>query len=134
MAAGDRVSRAFAWLLRVRVVVLVGYALVVPVAAMLATRIPSQGAIAGLIIPTDPDVVATRTFQAIFPESEMMLLVFESDHPWPPGWLAHLCNGRDALAKVQHVASFSVLDALAGARPGAPPEVLHQLAAGTKFF
>jgi predicted RND superfamily exporter protein len=134
MVTGDRISRAFAWLLRGRAVVLVIYAVLVPIAAMLATRIPSQGAIAGLIIPTDPDVVATRTFQAIFPESEMVLLVFESDDPWSPASLTHLSRAKTALAGVPHVATFSVLDALARARPGAPPEVLHQLAAGTKFF
>jgi len=130
----DRISRAFARLLRARVIVLVAYALLVPAAALLATRIPSQGAIEELVVASDPDVVATRRFQAIFPEPELVLLAFESADPWSPDSLAHLREAKAALAGVPHVATFSVLDALERARPGATPEALRQLATGTAFF
>ena len=132
--AADRISRALAWIVRWRVAVLVVYALIVPAAVLLATRIPSQGAIDRLIVPTDPDVTATRAFQAIFPEAEPVLLVFEADDPWSPAALARIERARDALASVPHVSTFSVLDALERAHPGADPATWHRLAAGTRFF
>jgi predicted RND superfamily exporter protein len=130
----DRISRALACIVRWRVAVLVVYALLTPAAALLATRIPSQVAIDRLIVPTDPDVIATRAFQAIFPETELVLLVFEADDPWSPPALARVQRARDAIAAVPHVSTFSVLDVLQRARPGADPATLHRLATGTHFF
>ena len=68
-------GRSRALLRRSLCVVLAVYAVLVPAAAFLATRIPSQGAIDRLIVPSDPDYAATRAFQAIFPESQLVLLV-----------------------------------------------------------
>ena len=113
---------------------LVVYALLIPAGALLAMRIPSQGAIDRLIVPTDPDYAATRAFQHIFPESEMELLILEAADPWAPEALAHVANAKQALSGIPHVGTFSVLDALGRARPGATPEVLRQLATGTSFF
>ncbi|HEX4420546.1 MAG TPA: MMPL family transporter [Kofleriaceae bacterium] len=132
--AADRISGALGWIVRRRVAVLVLYALLVPAAALLATRIPNQGAIDRLIVPTDPDVAATRAFQQIFPESELVLLVFEAGDPWSPAALARIQRAKQALAGVPHVSTFSVIDALERARPGADPAALHRLADGTTFF
>jgi len=127
-------SRGLAWLVRFRAAVLVAYVVLVAGGALLATRISSQSAISGLIVPGDPDVAATRAFQAIFPESQMILLVFEAPDPWSPAALARLARAKAALAGVPSVATFSVLEALQRARPGASPETLRQLATGTSFF
>jgi predicted RND superfamily exporter protein len=85
-------------------------------------------------VPSDPDYVATRAFQAIFPEAQTALLVLESDDPWSPASVARLDAAEAALRGVPHVAAFSVLDALRRARPGGGVAELRRLALGTEFF
>src|SRR5262249_5027836 len=128
------VSRVLATILRFRVVVIVVYALLVPAAAYLATRIPSRGAIDQLIVPGDPDYAATRAFQAIFPESQTALFVLEAKDPWSTAALERVQRAGAALASVPDVSSFSVLDALRQVRRGADAETLRRLATGTTFF
>src|SRR5215813_4015135 len=103
MPAADRISRALAALLRHRAIVLAVYLVAVPAAALLATRIPSQGAIERLVVPTDPDYAATRAFQAIFPEPQLVLLVFESPDPWSPPAIDRVQRATVALDSVPHV-------------------------------
>ena len=61
-------ERAFRRIVAWRIPVLALYAVLLPVAIALALRIPSEGAIDRLIVPSDPDFVATRAFQKVFPE------------------------------------------------------------------
>jgi hypothetical protein len=130
----DRISRALARLLRHRAIVLVAYLVAVPAAALLATRIPNQGAIERLIIPSDPDYAATRAFQAIFPEPQLVLLAFEAPDPWSPATLDRVQRAAAALDAVPHVSAFSVLDVLRRAQPAADPEALRRLTTGTELF
>jgi predicted RND superfamily exporter protein len=132
--ANDRASRVLARILRMRVALLVAYALLVPAAAFVASRIPTEGAIDRLMVPSDPDYRATRAFQRIFPEAPVALLLFESDDPWSPGSIARIDAAEAALRDVPHVGAFSVLDALRRARPGAPAAELRRLALGSDFF
>ena len=117
-----------------RVALLVAYALLVPAAAYVATRIPSEGAIDRLIVPSDPDYASTRAFQGIFPEAQVVLLLFESDDPWSPQAIARIDAAKAALGGVSHVGTFSILDALRRARPGAGAAELRELTLGTDFF
>ncbi|HEX9604579.1 MAG TPA: MMPL family transporter [Myxococcales bacterium] len=123
-------SRIVSW----RIPILVAYALLVPLAAVRAARIPSEGGLDRLIVPSDPDFAATRAFQGIFPDSPSVLLLFESDDPWAPASLARVEGVERELRAVPRVGSFSVLDAIRRARPGAGPEELRRLATGTQFF
>jgi predicted RND superfamily exporter protein len=132
--ATDRASRVLAGIVRARAAFLVLYALLVPAAAVVAARIPSEGAIDRLMIASDPDFAATRAFQAVFPETQTVLLLFESDDPWSPPSLARVDAAEAALRRIPHVSAFSVLDALRRARPGAGPAELRRLALGTDFF
>lgn len=134
MPTADRISRALAGLLRHRAIVLAVYLLAVPAAALLAARIPSRGAIERLIVPADPDYAATRAFQAIFPEPQLVLLALEAADPWSPATLDRVQRTEAALDAVPHVSAFSVLDALRRALPAADPEALRRLAAGTQLF
>src|SRR5215470_11061775 len=127
-------ERALRAVLRRRAAILILYALLVPAAAFLATRIPSRGAIDRLIVPGDPDVAATRAFEAIFPESQLVLLVIEVDDPWSPDALARVQRLEAALARVPKVAAFALPDALRRARPGADANDLRRLASATSFF
>src|SRR5215468_11761930 len=134
MPAADRISRALAGLLRHRAIVLAIYLVAVPAAALLAARIPSQGAIERLIVPSDPDYAATRAFQAIFPEPQLVLLAFEAADPWSPATLDRVQRAAATLHAVPHVSAFSVVDALRRAQPTADPEALRRLATGTQLF
>ncbi len=134
MNAQDRASRVLARVVRMRVAVLAVYALLVPAAVLVATRIPSEGAIDRLIVPSDPDYAATRAFQGIFPERQIVLLVFEANDPWSPRSIARVDAAEAAVRAVPHAGSFSVLDALRRARPGAGAAELRGLALGTDFF
>jgi len=140
-AQDDLISRALARIVRMRAAILVAYALLVPAAAWMASRIPSEGAIDRLIVPSDPDYAATRAFQRIFPESQVALLLFESagsgaesGDPWSPEAIARIDAAKAALRGVPNVGTFSILDALRRARPGASVAELRKLALGTDFF
>jgi predicted RND superfamily exporter protein len=121
-------------IVRHRAVVLAIYVVLVPIAALLAMRIPTEVGIERLIVPSDPDYVTTREFHAVFPEPQVVLLVFESNDPWAPAELARVDRARAAIAQVPSVVAFSVLDILRRARPDADPAMLRQLATGTTFF
>jgi predicted RND superfamily exporter protein len=136
--AEGRSSRALAQVTRLRGWLLVAYAFLVPGAALLALRIPSEGGIDRLIVPSDPDYQATRAFQRLFPEPQTVLLLLESEDPWSPGSIARLERAQAALRGVPHLGTFSVLEPLRRARPsgqgGASVTELKRLALGTAFF
>jgi len=134
MSSSDRATR---WLIRVqraRIAILVIYAFAVAWATWVAGHIPREAGIDRLIVPTDPDYIATRTFQSIFPEQQLVLVVLEVDDPWAPSSLARVQRAEASLAGNPAVHAFSLLDALGRARPGADPSTLRRLATGTDFF
>ncbi len=119
--------------------IIAAYALLVPLAAILATRIPSQGTIDRLLVSSDPDVVATRAFQRIFPEGNQVLLLAEAGDPWRPEVLADVSGLEDALRHIPGVGAYSVLDVFRRAHPGfsvtpAGAAELRRFATGTSFF
>jgi predicted RND superfamily exporter protein len=130
----DRFSRALAWVIRRRAILIVAYGLLVPVAAVIATHIPTHVGIDRLIVPSDPDFAATRAYDRLFPEPQLVLLVFESPDPWSPDSLARIDRAKAALAHIPHVTTFSVIDVLRRTRPTASPSELRALAGGTSFF
>jgi predicted RND superfamily exporter protein len=130
----DRISRVLARIVAARLPVLVAAALLVPAAAYRATRIPNEGGIDRLIAPSDPDYAATRAFQRLFPEPQVVLVLLESADPWSPGAVARLEAARQALRDVPHVTTFSVLEVLRRVRPQADVAELRRLALGTAFF
>src|SRR2546427_3073984 len=133
-AVNDLSSRILARIVSLRAPILVAYALLVPLAALRAARIPSQGGLDRLIEASDPDLAATRAFQKIFPDSPSVLLLFESDDPWAPASLERVGAAERELRQVPRARPYSVLDAVRQARPGASVEELRRLATGTPFF
>ncbi|HYZ88390.1 MAG TPA: MMPL family transporter [Myxococcales bacterium] len=130
----DLPARILARIVALRVPIVVLFAVLVPLAAMRAARIPSEGGLERLIVASDPDYTATRAFERIFPERLSVLLVFESADPWSPANLSRVDAAVRELRNVPRVSAFSVLDALRRVRPGAPPEELRRLSARTKLF
>ena len=134
MGATDLPARVLARIVSLRVPFLVLYAVLVPLAAIRAARIPSEGGLERLIQPGDPDYVATRAFQRIFPESASVLLFFEAEDPWSAANVSRVDRAVRELRSVSHVSAFSVLDAIRRARPGAALDEVRRLATGTSFF
>src|SRR6476619_281577 len=89
--------RALARVVHYRVYVIVAYGLLVTAATLLAMRIPTDEGIGRLIVPSDPDVRATRAYHAIFPEPQLALLVFESPEPWGTRSLERIDRANAAL-------------------------------------
>src|SRR3989442_7885251 len=133
-AVNDLPARILARIVSLRAPILVVYALLVPLAALRAARIASEGGLDRLIQPSDPDYVATRDFQRLFPDSPSVVLLFESDDPWAPANVSRVESAVRELRSAPHLGAFSVLDALRKARPGAPLAELRRLATGTEFF
>jgi predicted RND superfamily exporter protein len=122
-----------------RVPVLVLYALLLPAAAFLAARIPSEGGIDRLIVSSDPDFVATRAFQKVFPEGQIVILLLEADDPWRLEVLQALDATEAALRALPKVQPFSAVDAYRRAKPGfvlneAGAAEYRRFATGTQFF
>jgi predicted RND superfamily exporter protein len=122
MAARPRVEAAFGRIVGLRVPILLLYALLVPAAVLLAARIPSEGAIGSLVIPSDPDYAATRAFQALFPEGQLVMLLLEADDPWRPEALRAADAVARAVREVPGVTVYSALDVYRRARPGFAPD------------
>ena len=118
MASSPRLERIFSRIVALRVPILILYGLLVPASAWLATRIPSEGAISGLVMPSDPDAVATRAFQKVFPEGHLVMLLLEADDPLRPEVLAESDAVARAVRGVKGVTVIQALDAYRSARPG----------------
>jgi predicted RND superfamily exporter protein len=134
-----RLEAVFRRIVALRAPILVVYALLVPAAAWLASRVESNGAIERLVVASDPDAVATQAFQRIFPEKPVVMLLLEAEDPWRPEVLAEAGAIADALRRVPGAAPVSILDAYARARGGRPGGVegaaaLRRFATGTDFF
>lgn len=139
MEPRSRTEGLFARVLALRAPILLVYALLVPAAALLALRIPSEGAIDRLIVPSDPDYVATRDFQRIFPEGQVVVVLVEADDPFRPDALAAVDGLSSRLRAIPGTTVHSLLDVYRRAHPGfrfdaAGAEELRQFAAGTSFF
>jgi hypothetical protein len=130
----DLPSRVLQRIVALRVPIAVVYAVLLPLAAVRATRISSENGMERLIQPNDPDYQATRAFQRIFPDHPTVLLLLKAEEPWTDETLRRLETATQAVRKTPHVSAFSVLDAVRRARPGANAAELEKLASGTPFF
>jgi hypothetical protein len=139
MPPGSRLEGVFRRVVALRAPILALAALAMGASAWLATRIPSEGSVDRLIVSSDPDSLATRAFQKVFPEGQMALLLLEADHPWRPEVLADLMAVEAVLRGIPGVAPYSALDVFRRARPGfAPTEewarAFRAFATGTDMF
>src|SRR5512147_2670147 len=96
-------ERVFRRIVGLRWPILSAYAVLLPLAVVLALRIPSEGAIDRLIVPTDPDFLATRAFQKVFPEGQVVMLILEADDPWAPEVLSQVAALEARLGKIPGV-------------------------------
>ena len=122
-----------------RVPILVAAAIAATAAAVLATRIPSESGIGRLIVPSDPDYVATEAFHKVFPEGQVILLLVEADDPFAPPVLGEVAGIGAALRALPGVTAVSALDVYRRVHPGFAPDAagsadFRRFATGASFF
>jgi predicted RND superfamily exporter protein len=115
------------------------YALLIPGALMVALRIPKDNALERMVVAANPDVVATREFQRVFPEKPAVLLLIENPDPFAPKALAGVAALQSALDRVPSVTSYSLLTVWSRLHPGTATrpraaDELRRFAGGTQFF
>ena len=134
-----RLSRVFTRIVALRAAILSAYALLIAAAVALAAGIRSDAGISGLIVPSDPDYIATRDFEAIFPERPVVILLLEAADPWRPEVLAETEALEGALRAIPGVSPYSALDVYRRTHPGFTPTAenaaaYRAFATGTSFF
>ncbi|MDL1949229.1 hypothetical protein FBQ97_05370 [Acidobacteria bacterium ACD] len=138
-SAPPRAVAFFRWLSGRSGAVLAAYALLVPLALVFALRVGQDHSIERMIVESDPDRVATREFQRLFPERRPLLLLFESRDPFENGFLERVRDLEERLRGLPRVEPFSALSAAERLRPGVSTDPsrraeLRAFLLGTTFF
>lgn len=97
------------------------FAALVPTFGFYASQLRAGGAIDSLVIASDPDYIATRAFQKVFPESQIVLLLLEFDDPFQPAAIAAVDAVAKAARDIPDVTVFSPLEIYRRAHPGYEP-------------
>jgi predicted RND superfamily exporter protein len=104
-----RLERIFDRILRASWGIIVAYALLLAPAVYYAIRVGQDNSLDRLIVPTDPDFLATREFQKVFGAGEFALLLAEAEDPYSPAVLARVDAIERALQKVPNVETNSAI-------------------------
>jgi uncharacterized protein len=117
-------GRVFAGIIRARWFVLAVYAVLVPLSAFQAVKVGQDNSLDRLIVPSDPDYLATRAFQQVFGQGEFALLLVEAADPFAPAVLERIDRLEHALAQIPRVQPNSALSIFRRSRPSfdATPE------------
>lgn len=99
----SRLEGIFAGILRARWLVVAVYALLLVPGVFYAIRVGQDNSLDRLIIPSDPDFLATREFQKVFGAGEFALLLAEAEDPFSPAVVARVDAIEGALRRVPHV-------------------------------
>jgi uncharacterized protein len=112
------ISRFFVFIVARRWLVVALYALLLPPAALYAAKVGQDNSIDRLIVPTDPDYVATREFEKVFGSGEYAVLLAEADDPYAPAVLERLDKIERALRELPQVHANSALSIYRRAKAG----------------
>lgn len=132
-------ERAFRRVVALRTAVLVLFGLLAPFALWLAAGISSDAGISRLVVPSDPDYLATQAFEKIFPENPIVIFLVEARDPFRPETLRAFQDLESDLKKVPGVSPYSALDVYEEAHPGATLDAsgapaVKRFLLGTSFF
>jgi predicted RND superfamily exporter protein len=138
-AAPPRLLDLFRRVVAARWIVAALFAILLPVAILVARQVPSDTAIDALVVRDDPDARDHREFSAIFPEREQVILLFEAEDPFAPRVLERIAAIEARLGALPRIAPFSALTLYARARPGsagaaADPAGFKAFALGTTLL
>jgi predicted RND superfamily exporter protein len=135
-----RLQRIFRRIVAWRGWILAIYALLVPPAAYLATRVEQDNSIDRLVVQTDPTYTANKRFEGVFGHGEYVLILAEADNPYTPEVLRRFADMEAAVAKVPRVASttsaLTIFRRVKGGFDGsqAAADDFRKFATGTKLF
>ena len=104
-----------------RWLVLAFYAVVLPPSAYYATKVTQDNDIQRIIVPTDPDFVATKEFQKVFGTGEYAVILAEADDPFSPAVLDRVDRIERGIAAVPRTAVNSALSIYRRAKAGFKP-------------
>jgi predicted RND superfamily exporter protein len=107
--SSGRLERIFVQILRGRWLFVALYALLLPPSSYFALKVDQDNSLDRLIVPSDPDFIATRSFQQVFGAGEFSLLLAEVDDPFAPEVLARVDAIEQALKAVPKVSPNSAL-------------------------
>src|SRR5262245_28270165 len=117
--APSRLTAVFRQIVARRRLVVLLYALVVPIAVLQALRVESDSSISRLVVASDEDFRNNQEFQRLFPEGEQVVLLLEAPDPFAPRALERLDAVERRLAGLERVSAFSALALFDRVRPGA---------------
>jgi uncharacterized protein len=120
-SAPGALSRFFALVIKKRWLVVAFYALLLPPSAFFATKVSQDNDIQRIIVPSDPDFVATKEFQKVFGSGEYAVLLAEADDPFAPAVLDRVDKIERGLGAIPRVAANSALSLYRRARAGFTP-------------
>lgn len=121
-------TRIVAW----RWVIVAVYAVLLPPTAYFAARVQQDNSIDRLIVPSDPDFIATRAFEDVFGGGEFALLLAEADDPFAPAVLARVDEIERGISQIPGVVVNSALSVYRRAQAGFVPSA-ETAAAFRKF-
>jgi len=139
-ASGARfLSRVFRSIIAWRWWVLAFYALLLPPSAYFAAQVRQDNSIDRLIVPSDPDYVATRDFEKVFGGGEFALLLVEAEDPLAPAVVARVDRIERALRDVPRLSANSALSVFRRAKAGFEPtpeqlDAFRAFVTGTDLF
>ena len=102
-------EQGFARILRARWAIVALFAVLLVPGVYFAVRVDQDNSLDRLIVPSDPDYLATRAFEKVFGAGEFAVLLAEADDPFAPAVVARVDAIERALQKVPHVAPNSAL-------------------------
>jgi len=111
-------ARILRFIVAHRRVVVAIYALLVPLAIVLATRIESDNSIDRLIVQGDPDFRDQQEFRRVFPDREQVVLLAEAPDIFAPAVLARVAEIELRLGEVARVRAFSAITLYDRTHPG----------------
>ncbi len=118
-----RLARLFRTIIAARWWVVLIYACLLPPAAFLSMRVGQDNSIDRLIVPTDPDYIATKQFEQVFGGGEFAVLLIEADDPLAQPVVATLDRIERGLASVKGIEVNSALSMFRRGKGGFEPSV-----------
>ncbi len=101
------------------------FGLLLPLGIYGAIIVPHDDSIDRLVVESDADFVATRSFQKVFPEAQIAILLFEAQDPYAPEALKEFQALEERLGKLGNVRPNSALSVWRRTHPtfsGTPEE------------
>jgi len=132
-------ARYFRAVVAWRWVVVALYAVLLVPSVWYAVQVGQDNSLDRLIVPTDPDFLATRDFEQVFGAGEFGILIAEAADPLAPDVIARFDAIERALTQVPRVQTNSALSIYRRARAGFTPTpeqvaAFRQFLTGTTLF